>query len=256
MLLLAAACGASEETGEATPSLRVHVVGSSAAFAHDDGLSGQTPTDISSGVRSLRLFDDAGGVWTVLERASPGVSVSYSDAAPRPIARIDPASVRAGHYVKARMVQEDSRFTVNARFHDDSLVQPSLGALRIYRVMNDDVPGPQGTYPAGYFSWQFESKELSRKGEGVLPVPAYSTTAGAEALVEDGQWAVYFPLDVTIPAGAHGELRITANLFESFRWKDQTAPDDEAGAYDLSQSSAEPVLRFGGNRFDVTFTAD
>jgi hypothetical protein len=86
------------------------------------------------------------------------------------------------------------------------------------------------------------------------PLPSESKTDGAEAIVESGDWAVYFPVDVTVVDAATGTLEVRVNMHEAFRWKDLPSPDWTDGAYDMAPPLYEPVAQFGGNRFDVSLT--
>lgn len=83
------------------------------------------------------------------------------------------------------------------------------------------------------------------------PIPDDSTTSGAEAMVENGVWSVYFPVDVQIGPDADS-LRIVVNMDHAFRWTDVPGGDNQPGVYDIAPPLYEPIAQFGRNRFDVS----
>ena len=250
LVSMVSGCGGSD--GEATSpatELRVSMVGAYDAYPHQDGLTGQTAREVSAGVRSLELIDDAGGVWTVLEASPANVSVSYTDSQPTTLAIIGPSLVRPGHYVKARLVQDWSRFEVDATLHQASTATP--GRLRVLMATSDGAQVDGQTLKQGHYRHVFVGAGADRSWEGASPVPQHSTTAEAEAFDESGSWAVYFPIDLQVPAGATGTLSLRVNLDQAFRWSDLGSPGHSTGAYDIAPPLYEPVEQFGGNRFDL-----
>jgi hypothetical protein len=104
----------------------------------------------------------------------------------------------------------------------------------------------------GHYEQTFEAPNVERPYSGTSLIPDHSTTAEAEAFDENGEWAVYFPLDLVVPEGATGTLAIRVNLDQAFRWSDLGSQGFSAGAYDIAPPIYEPVEQFGGNRFDVS----
>ncbi|MBI3202518.1 MAG: hypothetical protein HYZ29_13335 [Myxococcales bacterium] len=250
LALSAAACGSSDgaSSGAAT-DLRVTLGGQYDAYAHQDTLSGQTAQAVSAGVRKLELFDDAGGVWS-LSDASPGnLSVSYSATEPTTLATLAPAQVRAGHYVKARLVQDWSRFEIDASLHEGPTTTP--GRLRVLMATSEAAEVDGQSLEQGQYRHVFVGAGADRSWDGVAPVAEHSTTAEAEAFDESGQWAVYFPVDLQVPGAVTGTLSFGVNLHHAFRWSDLGNPGYAAGVYDLAPPLYEPVEQFGGNRFDA-----
>ncbi len=252
--LLSAACGGADSAEGATSSeLRVVLSANHQAFPHQDGLAGQTAQKVTAGVRSLRLIDDAGNAWTLFDQSPASVGVTYDAGSSTSLCTIAPADVKAGHYVEARMVQDWSRFDVDATLHEAAA--PSAGTLSVFQITTDGASVEGKSYPAGHYEHHFQAPNVDRSYSGELPVPDQSKTAGAEAVVEQGEWAVYFPLDLTLSAGARGELRIDVNMDHAFRWTDEPLAGYAVNVYDIAPPLYEPVVQFGGNRFDVTLAS-
>jgi hypothetical protein len=249
LALLVAACGGEEGGGSGPSRIDVFVAASTTSFAHDDGLSGQTARNVTAGVRSLALISEAGESWVLVDRGSEDVLVSWDAGDKSLLGTVFSDKVVKGRYVRARMVQAWSRFEVDATLHGASGAVP--GALTGFFVTSDGTTVGGESFAAGHYEYEFtsESEGGSWIGDDAL-VPEHSTSAGAEAIVEDGEWAVYFPLDVEV-AGGDGVLTITANMHAAFRWQDVTGGENQAGAWDIAPPLYEPVLQFGANRFDV-----
>lgn len=250
--LLSAACGGSDESTGAgtTTDLRVLIGGSEQAFPHADGHSGQTAKNVSAGVRSLTLLDDAGGQWVLFDAKPANAAVSYADGAQSELAVIAPGDVRAGHYTKARLVQDWSRFDIDATLHEAG--SATAGTLHGLTVTSDGALVDGTELPGGHYAQTFTGGGLSRDYTGTTAIPEHSTTAGAEAFVEGGEWAVYFPVALTVPDRKTGTLAIRVNLDHAFRWSDLPGAGYAEGTYDIAPPLYEPVEQFGGNRFDVT----
>jgi len=234
--------------------LTVRIVATTAAFPHDDGLTGQTALHASGGVRSLQLLhdeDDAAPV-SIFDHGAAVIEAGYDDGDDTIVARVEiPADLR-GTYTRARLVQGYSRYQVEALLHDGLTTEP--GVVDSVLVMSDDTRLDGTVRNAGHFDFRFEGDATTFAYDGVgWPVPPYSTTAGATAIVEDGEWAVYFPIDLQVPDGVApgSELVITVNMDHSFRWTDLLALGYESDVFDVTRLSYEPVLRFGGNSFEL-----
>jgi hypothetical protein len=237
--------------------LAVRIRANVAAFAHTDGISGQTAQRVRSGIRSLRLYRDKNDSSPVeLFNFGPNpVEVGYSDGDNTLVAQIDPSKVPQGTYTFVRMVQTHSRFRINGTFHDAGKSMP--GVFDDLWVMTDGTMVDGTLRNAGHYVFAFESSAGDKKqftGDDAL-VPGYSTTSGAVGVVEAGEWAVWFPAQVVIPAQfSNGSaLTIDVNMFESFRWTDLPGEGFLPGVFDATALSYELVQRFGGNEFVTTF---
>jgi len=248
-------CGSSGEgSGSTAPTgLQVVIRSSTASFTHTDGLSGQTARSVSAGVRRLELLDESAGTSFVLldGAGDTDVVVGYDDGASTTLTTVAPAAIVAGHYTKARMIQDWSRFEIDATLHDAS--GATAGALHALHVTSDGTVVDGETRSAGHYEHDFvaTNRDEHYSGDDAL-LPAHTTTAGAEALVENGLWAVYFPADVTVTAG-DADLVIAVNMDGAFRWTDVPGGGNQDGVYDFAPPLYEPVEQFGGNRFDVSY---
>lgn len=243
-------CGGSDAaTSSAPSSLRVTLAGSYEPYPHQDALSGQTAEQVSAGLRSLELIDDAGGTWSLFDTSPANRSVDYGGSAPNLLATIEPADVRPGKYVKARMVQDWSRFVVAATNHEGGV--PVAGALGVLQATSDGAMLDGKSLQQGYYEHAFTGGGVERNYEGVVAVPDHSATAEAEAFDEEGEWAVYFPAMLEVAPAATGTLAIRVSLDRAFRWSDLGGAGFTPGTYDIAPPLYEPVEQFGGNRFDV-----
>lgn len=242
--------GSSGGSGGAVSQTELEIVvsASDAPFPHQDQLASQTPKRIRAGVRMLQLEDDQGERFTLFD-AQSAATVSYDAGAFTALGRLSPQAIRPGHYVRARLVQDWSSFEIDAALHQDN--QAQRGVLSILQITSDGISLDGERYDAGDFVHQFSGPGGQREFSGVLPVPEESHTAGASAFVEDGVWAVYFPMDLTLTAGQVGRIDFRANLDHAFRWTDQDKPGYAQQQYDFAPPLYEVVEQFGANRFDV-----
>jgi hypothetical protein len=251
VLLAAAGCGSTDSTdpGGSASGLSVTVAASTAPFQFSDGAAGQTATHVTAGIRSLTLLTSDGTEWTVFDAGSKDTTVGYNDGDSTPLAHLDSADIVPGHYVKARLVQDWSRFDIQVALHVGSTATP--GTLHALMVTSDGTTLDGTQHDAGYYEQDFEGGGQTQRFDGDARVPDYSTTDGAEAVVENGLWSVYFPVDVQIGPEA-ASLRIVVNMDHAFRWTDVSGGDNQPGVYDIAPPLYEPVTQFGGNRFDAS----
>ena len=255
--LLVVACGSGNDVNPgsgggpgSTTSLSVVLNATTEAYPHQDSLASQTARDVSAGVRFLELIDTQGGRWQLFQIGSaPAKVVSYNNGSTTALATLKPEDVRPGHYIKGQMVQDWSRFKLDAVLHNNQ--GPQKGTLDALRVTSDQVLLDGKQYKIGAFDNVFVGQGINKTDSGVLPMPKKSTTAEAEGTVVNGQWVVSFPVDLKVEAGATGTLTVTVNMHEAFRWSDINTGNNQAGTYDIAPPFYEPVKQFGGNRFDV-----
>lgn len=244
------ACGSDEGGGSGPARIDVVLVATTDAFPHADTSSGQTAEEVSAGVRSLTLLSDSGEAWPLVHRGTTSVVVRYDDGARSMLGSVLARDVVFAHYTRARMVQEWSRFDVQATLHDAGATAGTLSALH---VTSDGTTIDGELRNAGHYVHDFTGGTKTGQWSGDdATVPEHSTTAGAEALMEDGEWAVYFPVDLEIASG-DGTLTIVVNMHQAFRWQDVPGGDNQPGVWDIAPPLYEPVLQFGGNRFEATF---
>jgi hypothetical protein len=244
-------CGGSDSASANAGSQNFSLVlaASTAPFAFDDGASGQTARHVTAGVRSLTLIADDGTEWKVFDAAPGNASVGYDDGDSTPLAELPESEIVPGHYVRARLVQDWSRFDIDVALHDGLTTTP--GTLQALSVTSDGALVDGTSRNAGYYEQDFDGGGVQKhfSGDDGI-VPADSTTAGAEAVVENGSWSVYFPVDLEVSGPA--TLRVVVNMDHAFRWTDVAGGSNQAGVYDIAPPLYEPVTQFGGNRFDAT----
>ncbi len=232
------------------------IAASTEEFAHADGLAGMTALAAGGGVRSLSLLE--GGLdpnpLVLFDHRVGSVEVSYDDGADTTVAVLDREAFEPGHYTVARLVQAYSLYEIHATRHDGATSAP--GRLSSVVVMSDQSLVEGEIRDAGYYHGFFRhaDEEIELVGDD-LHIAEYSSTAGAQAVVEDGEWAVYFPIDLTIeePPAPGAQLVLLVNMNRSYRWIDSLGLGFEPGVYDFTPQSCETVVRFGGNRFDLAW---
>ena len=250
---LCSACGSSDAaTSSGASNLSLTIAGAYETYPHQDGFSGQTAERVTAGLRGLELIDDAGGTWVLFDASPSNLTADYSASTPTLLATIEPADVRPGRYVKARMVQDWSRFEVAATLHEAGTA--AAGTLRVLQATSEGAVVEGKSLEQGHYEHAFSGSGVERSYDGVLPVPEHSATAEAEAFDEQGVWAVYFPVAIEVPAGAKGELAIRVSLDRAFRWSELGSADFTSGAYDIAPPIYEPVEQFGGNRFSAALS--
>ncbi len=236
--------------------LAIHIRANTTAFPHADGLSGETALFARGGVRSLRLLRATGdpAPVTVFDYGADAVEVGYDAGDDTVAARIDPAALPPGEYVLARMVQIYSRFRIAGTLHEG--LSATSGVFDEVVVTSNGTRIGGAVRDAGWIAAAFEAPGRPRVtlAGDFIPVAPLSTTAGAWAVEENGEWAVYFPIHLQVATGltAQSTLTIDVNMDHSFRWSDVALPGWEPGVFDATPISWEPVIRFGGNRFDVS----
>jgi hypothetical protein len=249
------AAGAAGEPGDSgvgrqpPAEVRVILIATTSSFPHDDQLSGQTAQAVTAGVRRLELIDEEGGSWLLMDESPGNRIVSYDDAARTELARFPAAQVRPGRYVKGRLVQDWSRFDVTATLHE--LTESTPGTLHVFQVTSDGASYDGKTYDAGTYEHEFVASGEATTYQGTLEMPASASTAEAQAFVEDGDWVVYFPIDLHVEKPSGGAIEVEVNMHDAFRWTDVPSLVNEAGVYDIAPPVYEPVRQFGGNRFTV-----
>ncbi len=241
--------GAGGAGGEALAEVRVVLVATTSTYPHDDHLSGQTAQEVTAGVRRLELMDDEGGSWLLMDESPGNTAVRYDDAARTELARFSADQVRPGRYVKGRLIQDWSRFQIDATLHEAAESTP--GTLHVFQVTSDGASYDGKTYDAGTYEHEFVASGEATTYQGTLEMAATASTAEAEAFVEGGDWVVYFPIDLHVEKPSGGVIEVEVNMHDAFRWSDVPSLVNEAGVYDIAPPLYEPVRQFGGNRFTV-----
>lgn len=253
LLAVATACGPTNDLPATQGDLTVHIRGSTQAFPHADTYAGQTARAVRGGIRSLSLLRTADDPTPLrlFNHGKDAVEVGYNQGDDTVVAQVPSSSLRAGVFTLARMVQTHSRFQVDVAWHQGGTMTPSV--LDELVVMSNDTNVDGAVRPAGFYNATLQAGADGQVFTGEdWPVPPLSTTAGAWAVVEDGDWAVYFPVHVELGVAAVAALTVEVNMDHAFRWQDASTTGFQPQMWDLQDGAWENVVQFGGNRFDVT----
>lgn len=243
--------GASEGGGF---QVRIHMASSTAPFNHQDGLAGQTPLEHVSGIKSLTLYEEAGGEpYLVFDYGQDAAEVDYADGADTVVHTARAADLKDGVYKVARVVHSWVRYRVEATLHSGGLSIP--GTFDNFQAMSDDTRYDDTVYDAGDYEYVFDTgtMQFPTSGSGA-PIPELPDTGGFSVVFEDGEWAYYFPIDLPVDSsiGSDADVILSVNMHESFRWLDQDETDYADDVFDTTTTSFEPVLHFGANSFALT----
>ncbi len=255
----AAIDGAATDSGAdgGSSAVAIRIVATGATFPHADGLGGQTARATVAGVRSLSLHQSMtdSDPLVLFQATGADVPVGYVPGDDTLVSTVDASALESGTYTFARLVHSYARYEVDATLHRGVAVHE--GVVTSFQVIADDTVVDGETYDAGHFEFAFEASDATAEWTGEdAPFPDLSATPGALGVVEDGEWAVYFPIELTIDEvpTEDATLTIEVNMHEAFRWTDLLLLGYEADVFDVTDISAEPVVRFGGNSFELLST--
>ncbi len=235
--------------------MTIIITASGDTFPHADGLGGQTARATVAGVRSFALYrtmDDPDPL-ILFAADGPDVAVGYVPGDETVLTTIDASALEAGSYTFARLVQTYGQYEIDARLH--RLDGTHDGVVSAFQVIGDGTEVDGEIYDAGHYELVFTAPGVTEEWSGEDGAfPTYSSTAGAVGIVEGGEWAVYFPIDLEVDAvpTADTTLTLDVNMHDGFRWTDLALLGYEANVFDATDISFEPVVRFGGNAFDLT----
>lgn len=241
--------------GATGPAIEIRMRSSTAPFPHTDGLSGQTPTAYTSGLRSLTLFRAKSDPepFVVFDLGENPVEVDYADGADTLVYTARASELPEATFTLARVVHTHVRYRIAATMHSMGLVVP--GAFDNVQVMSDGTLIDGQLRDAGYFEYTFEGGGQSFPASGNdAPVPEFTSSGGFEVVRENGEWAYYFPVSLVVSPNLTDDVQVvlSVNMHECYRWQDQTSPGYQAGVFDVTPTSFEPVQRFGANSFGLT----
>jgi len=247
--------GEAEGGAPAGGTIAIHMRSSTAPIAHSDGLSGQTPSEHKSGVRSLQLFRDPNdsNPVTVFDFGQESVEVDYADGADTLVFTANSADLPLATFTVARVVHSWVTYRVEATMHASGF--DLAGHFENFQALSDNSLFEGYLFDSGDYDYVFVGASMSFPASGVgAPVPEYEAAGGFSVRFEDGEWAYYFPVSLPVNPELPGDLAIVldVNMHESFRWMDEPTTDFTAGVFDATPTTFEPVLQFGANSFAVT----
>ncbi len=233
--------------------VEIHVRASTAAVPHNDGLSGQTPSDQQIGIRSLRLLKDAAdkSPLLVFDHGGDAVLAGLNDKDDTVVATVAAKSLAAGRYTVARVGIGYVKYRVNATMH--AMSQTVAGTFDNVQVLSNGTVVDGKTFDKGHYSFTFSvggSPLATQPGEGG-PVPQIPAGGGISLDVSGDESAYVFPVDVPVDPNVANDVKMIfeLNTHENFRWEDQKIAGYAAGVFDVTPTTYEPVMRFGANSF-------
>jgi hypothetical protein len=241
-------------TSAAGPVVRIHMRANTKPFAHTDGLAGQTPIAHASGMRKFQLFKDAAdpSPVTVFDYGTGFIEAGYDDGDDTVVATVPIAGLTAGVYTLGRTVHSHVRYQVAATVHALGFDIP--GTFDNVQVMSDGTLLDGVLRNHGHYDYRFEAAGQTYPVSGEdAPIPTYLDSGGFGVKFENGEWAYYFPVALTVSPDVPTDVDMVmeVNMFESFRWQDQPGPKNATGVFDVTPPAFEPVMRFGANSYAV-----
>lgn len=232
----------------------LHLRASTATIEQRDGFYGQTPTQHTLGIRSVKLYRNASDTspLTIFE-SEDHVDAGLGDGDDTIVARALTSKLTAGTFTMARVGITHTRYTVAATMH--ALGQNIGGSFRNLHVLSDGVTLDANVRDRGYFDFSFSSngQPLGAQSGENGPLPAFATTSELRLDTSTRQAFFEFPVHLTLPNGAPDGTKVyfDVNTYQNFRWKDETAAGYTTGVFDCTPTSYEPVVSFGANSFSI-----
>ena len=237
------------------PSYEVHLRATQAPVTFTDGYSGETPLDQRIGIRTLTLLraaNDPAPV-VVFDNGANAVEAGLNDGDDTVCGYGLPSSIPAGTFTVARVTVGYYDFKVAATLHSNGTVVP--GDYHDLEVLTNGTRVSGATFNQGHYSFTFE---VSGTAYGTLTgddlvTPVDDAPGGLSLVASSGEADYVFPVNVTTNPALASTVKVvlTVNTYRNFRWQDETKGGYEAGVFDTTPSSYEPVMSFGANSFTV-----
>jgi len=228
---------------------------SAATFTHTDGFSGQTARQAKQGIRRLRIYRDASdpSPVVVFDHGKGFVEAGYVAGDDTLVGSAPIATIPEGHYALARITVTHSRYVVSSTMHSGAAIP---GDFDCVQTLSDGVEIDGVVRPQGWYRYTFLTGGQPFPSEGTsAPLPSSPATGGFVMKSDGGETYYELPIDVTIAHTITKDLEVVVevNMSESFRWEDQQLPGYQAGVYDTTPTTFEPVRRFGANSYVVSY---
>lgn len=232
--------------------------GSTAAFAHADGFSGETPRKQIVAVKSLWLLRSAGdpSPVKVFDHGDDAVEVELVSGKVTTIAEVAARSLPAGVFTVARSGVSYVKYAVDARMHPSG---GGLGGIDGYydnvQTLSDGALVDGKKRKKGDFRYSFVANGTTLgtlEGENA-PTPVATTSGGITMDMSGPETFYVFPVQMAVDPNVAADqlVQLELNVHESFRWADQLAPGYTSGVYDTTPATFEPVMAFGANAFKL-----
>jgi hypothetical protein len=232
-------------------TLSIYIKGDKTAKAFSDGYSGQTPKVYTMGLGRFDIMTSASdpSPVTVFDHGAKPVDVDLLAETLGGAARL--ADLAAGSYTHGRVLLTSSTFTVQATVHA-AVALP--GEITMVAALSDTTINGQ--------PWnQGQATITFAAGGPAVTVPAtlppLPSTGGGTIVQEGGRpWLVFpFPKPIVISPSANKSHRATIvyQVFESFRWEDQTKAGFQDQIFDVDAlgSTWEPVHNYGATGYAI-----
>jgi hypothetical protein len=236
------------------PVIEVHVRTNSDVYNHTDGYSGQTSREAYQGIRRVELLRQEGdpSPLVLFDYGDGFVEAGYNAGDDTVVGAARIADLVDGHFTVGRSVVTHSRYKVNAVMHANALSIP--GEFDNVQVLSDRTEVNGQARSQGWFRYVFKAAGMEFPLEGDnAPLPSTPTTGGFRLDLNNGEATYTFPVDITVDTSSlvSASIVMEVNMYESFRWEDQTQTDYAPDVFDATPTGSEPVRRFGANTFNV-----
>jgi hypothetical protein len=238
------------------PSYQAHLRATQSPVSFSDGFSGETPLDQHVGVRSLTLLRSASdpAPLVVFDNGAAVVDAPVNDGSDTVVGSAVAAALPAGTFTVAKVAVGYYDFKVAGTLHANGLTTP--GDYHDVEVLSDGVTYAGQTFNKGYYSFTFEVGGTAYGTvTGTDLVTPVDLATGGLTLVAAGNDVTYvFPVMVTLDPGIASDVAIvmTVNTYENFRWQDESQPGYQAGVFDTTPTTYEPVESYGANSFAIS----
>lgn len=242
--------GADRDLGSG--NIEIWVRGDLTPKTFTDGLSGQTPEAQSFSIgrfELLRTSTDAHPIVAFDHGRNPVAADMLSRTL---VGRVSSASIAAGTYRWGRVLLTSVELRVRATAHVPGLGFGVPGTITTVGALTDtEINGMP--WMKGHAEYRFESAGQSYTIPGTLP-PFPTTSGGAIVETSTATWLLFpFTTAFTVdPRDTQAQsTTIVYEVFESFRWQDQSTVGFTAGVFDLdgASRSTEPVRQVGATNY-------
>ena len=232
--------------------------GSTTPFQHTDAYAGRTPKSQVVAVRSLWLLrtpNDPNPVKVFEHAHANAVEVDLVSGKTVELASVVAKTLPAGVYTMARSGVSYVRYSVAARMHTPLAID---GQYDNVQAMSDGAVIGNQVRKKGHFRYAFSANGVTYgalEGEDA-PTPVTTSTGGISMDLSGPETFYVFPVQLAIDPNTpddHDAL-FDVNVYESFRWKDETLPGYQTKVFDTTPTTFEPVMAFGANTFALKLT--
>ena len=246
--------GASGHSGEPA-TISIYLTGDLSPRDYADDLAGQTPTDYFLAISKYYLLTSADDPDPVLcfERSDPIEADLYQDTL---VGACDTRSVPSAQYTHGRVQVDWLRYTVQATLHTEGQSLPN--DVSFFRAFSDTTyQGDSYAAGEGSFTLSGPPPYTSRMTFEALPT---ASDLDIE-LVEGELWMTFRYtrlLDIDRQDPNPHWARTHWEIYEAFRWEDDSAPGYTTGIWDVNEDPAdsEEVFVPGVSGYHVTASTD